>query len=779
MRRVALFTFALITALPLGAAACEPSVKAAWEKLAPHFEPPKEMANDFGDYESPLAKPEGGEVTSAAEWPTRRLQILRKWRMRLGDWPPPLAKPELRIVKSEHRENFTQHQVVVQVAPPPTQSSPVADAKKSLESHGYLLVPDGEGPFPAVFVPFYEPLTSAGLKPGLKGHHDYGYQLAKRGYLTLSIGTPGGNESGSDTREALVRIGHDYGCQPLGFLAYVASNCHTLLAQRKDVDAKRIGIVGLSYGGKWSMFGSLFDERYACAVWGDPGIDFDESNRNINYYEPWYIGYDFSKPIDGQRPRGVPDDTKPRTGLYKELIEQKQNLVDLMALMAPRPVLVSGGTEDKLERWKALNHLIKVNKLLGHEKRVGLTLRETHVPDEHAAEQTYQFFDVFLKPKREEAKGAAVDPSPGQQSLIAVADATMRDAVGKGLAVLERGAAKYPDNRSCFSCHHQTLPLFAMTAADRIRTLDGGQPFPLKSDLAKSITEFTHSGFSGKHESLREGTGIGGKTLTVGYGMWALDLAGHPRDETTDAMVEYLLKTQEDDGHWNYHSFRPPAASSIAMATALAVYGLEAYGTDEAVKPRVEKALTKAAGWFLKNETQPHQEDRIGVAWGEFLLGNRMRAARTSTTQAGSTPGAEGSGAVARGNAEKETIDILWKSQRADGGWAQEDSMSSDPYATSQALLMVSQTAAPGSDLKANPAYLRGLQYLLNTQRPEGSWHVKTRAKPVQVYFDNGDPHGKDQFLSMMATGWATTVLADALAPGKSPLNVSRRRNAR
>ena len=36
---------------------------------------------------------------------------------------------------------------------------------------------------------------------------------------------------------------------------------------------------------------------------------------------------------------------------------------------------------------------------------------------------------------------------------------------------------------------------------------------------------------------------------------------------------------------------------------------------------------------------------------------------------------------------------------------------------------------------------------LLKTQRGDGSWFVKSRSKPVQVYFDNGDPHERDQFI--------------------------------
>ncbi len=45
----------------------------------------------------------------------------------------------------------------------------------------------------------------------------------------------------------------------------------------------------------------------------------------------------------------------------------------------------------------------------------------------------------------------------------------------------------------------------------------------------------------------------------------------------------------------------------------------------------------------------------------------------------------------------------------------------------------------------AGQTYQRGLRYLLETQCEDGSWKVETRVKPIQVYFDNGDPHGKHQ----------------------------------
>ncbi len=74
--------------------------------------------------------------------------------------------------------------------------------------------------------------------------------------------------------------------------------------------------------------------------------------------------------------------------------------------MAPRPFLVSGGSEDTPERWKALNHAVAVNKFLGYEDRVAMTSREGHAPTDESNEQMRLFFERFLKP-RESAPGSA------------------------------------------------------------------------------------------------------------------------------------------------------------------------------------------------------------------------------------------------------------------------------------------------------------------------------------------------------------------------------------
>src|SRR5439155_24846117 len=96
----------------------------------------------------------------------------------------------------------------------------------------------------------------------------------------------------------------------------------------------------------------------------------------------------------------------------------------------------------------------------------------------------------------------------------------------------------------------------------------------------------------------------------------------------------------------------------------------------------------------------------------------------------------------------------------ADGGWAQLPDMETDAYATGTALVALHQ--AGGLAMRA-AAYHKGLRYLMASQLEDGSWHVKTRSKPIQTYYESGYPHGEDQFISINAAGWATTALELAL----------------
>ena len=169
----------------------------------------------------------------------------------------------------------------------------------------------------------------------------------------------------------------------------------TALSNRPDVDPNRVGIVGHSYGGKWALFAACLHDKFACAAVSDPGIVFDETRGNVNYWEPWYLGFDPELPA--QRNKGIPGEKNPRTGPYKQMLADGRDLTELHALMAPRPFFVSGGAEDPPERWKALNHLVAVNGVLGAEHRVAMTNRPGHAPTPDSNELLYQFFEWALQ----------------------------------------------------------------------------------------------------------------------------------------------------------------------------------------------------------------------------------------------------------------------------------------------------------------------------------------------------------------------------------------------
>src|SRR6185369_439672 len=107
----------------------------------PWFAPPPEFAKDIGNYRSPLRFENGKPVRNAAEWRKRRQEILASWHKLMGAWPPVIQKPALEYLgESKRRDNFTQSRVKVEVAP------------GNRTTEGYLAVPDGRGPFPAVLV---------------------------------------------------------------------------------------------------------------------------------------------------------------------------------------------------------------------------------------------------------------------------------------------------------------------------------------------------------------------------------------------------------------------------------------------------------------------------------------------------------------------------------------------------------------------------------------------------------------------------------------------------
>jgi hypothetical protein len=339
------------------------------------FIPPEEWRGKLGRYRSPLIFNDGSRAKTPADWTRRRTEIRSDWMKLMGAWPALITKPRVEVLGEARRENFRQIKVRFKWTPVEFTT-------------GYLLIPDGRGKRPAAVTVFYEPETAIGL--GTRPHRDFALQLARRGFVALSIGS---TEATLNRTYATYYPSIDKATvQPLSMLGCAAANAWHVLAQRPEVDDQRIGIVGHSYGGKWAMFASCLFEKFACAAWSDPGIVFD-TRPSVNYWEPWYLGW-HPRPW---RKRGVPTADNPARGLYPELLRAGRDLHELHALMAPRPFLVSGGSEDPPSRWEALNHSIVVNDLVGAKNRVAMTNRPGHSPNGQSNNDIYNFFENFLK----------------------------------------------------------------------------------------------------------------------------------------------------------------------------------------------------------------------------------------------------------------------------------------------------------------------------------------------------------------------------------------------
>jgi dienelactone hydrolase len=374
---------AYVSHLSLIVAALIGAGEVAWSEMEKFFQPPKEYQHQLGDYRSVMTFDDGTPVRTPQDWPRRREEIRKYWHSVMGQWPAVLEKPQIKFGEKDHVENFTRRHVEIEVSPGRLAATP------------YLLIPDGPGPFPAVLVVWYNSVDSAGLTKveRYRGILEFGYDLAKRGFVTLCVGGDVGRIADGDVRSRRARNR----IQPLSYLAYTAANCCNALAELPQVDAKRIGIVGHSFGGKWAMFASCLYDKFACAVWSDPGIVWNEKDPNANYWEDWYLGYDFDKPADQQRKRGIVSDDNLRVGAYQRLVAEGRDLNELHALMAPRPLLVSGGVQDRPVHWTALNHTIALNQFLGYSGRVAMTMRNGHRPTLESNAQVYAFFEHFLK----------------------------------------------------------------------------------------------------------------------------------------------------------------------------------------------------------------------------------------------------------------------------------------------------------------------------------------------------------------------------------------------
>ena len=299
-----------------------------------------------------------------------------------------------------------------------------------------------------------------------------------------------------------------------------------------------------------------------------------------------------------------------------------------------------------------------------------------------------------------------------------------RKAVESAIALLQKSGPQFVRVSGCASCHHQSLPQMAYGLARQ-------RGYAVNEKVAQSEVASVLNIMKMMRPAMDNLTDqIPDIPISVSYLLLGLHAEGYAPDDLTTAAAKLLVAKQRPDGGFTSFPARPPMESSDITAAALALRAISLYGAPD------EPAIDKARRWLLAAQPRTSEElsmRLLGLAWSK-----------------------------ADAAALEQAAQALLATQRPDGGWAQLPALDSDAYATGQALYAL---YVAGQRSSADASFRRGTAYLLRTQLPDGSWHVRTRAFAFQPLKDSGFPHGRDQWISASGTAWAAMALSLPPAP--------------
>jgi ankyrin repeat protein len=329
-------------------------------------------------------------------------------------------------------------------------------------------------------------------------------------------------------------------------------------------------------------------------------------------------------------------------------------------------------------------------------------------------------------------------PAPRRTLPDRLDQATLVARAEKALAALQTTAAqsrksflRHVSKQDCASCHQQYLPMAAVGhARNRSVRFDQEAARGQIDSLGKLTSPFF------KHEYMIQTLFHPEPAHSFGYQLFGFAAEGVPPSARTDGMVHHLVTIQAPDGRWFNSLPRPPIQSGDVSATALAIQAIKRYGWPGR-KEEFAASVERACRWLWSVKAQTNEEavfQLLGLHW----------AGEPAQKLAG-------------------MAQALRQQQRKDGGWAQLPTLDSDAYATGQALYTLAQAVqVPATD----PAWQRGLRFLLQGQEEDGTWHVVRRAFPFQPTMASGFPHHRDSWISAAATSWAVLGVTRALPVG-------------
>jgi pimeloyl-ACP methyl ester carboxylesterase len=172
----------------------------------------------------------------AAEWQKRArarlLELVEKEMPRVATRDVPL---DVRSGLPKDQGDYTLYELTFQ-----------GSNRTGAKYQARLAVPKGKGPFPAMLCLHGHGGNAAQTFDPKSIYHGLADRFARGGYVVLAPSFPH----------------HKFAAMALWDLM----RCVDILAERPEVDAKRMGVAGLSMGGEWTMWVAACDERLRAAI---------------------------------------------------------------------------------------------------------------------------------------------------------------------------------------------------------------------------------------------------------------------------------------------------------------------------------------------------------------------------------------------------------------------------------------------------------------------------------------------------------------------------------
>jgi hypothetical protein len=328
------------------------------------------------------------------DWLARRNTFIEVLSPFLGT--PPATKPPLQVeMLGEYRgDGFTRRKLRYQSEP--GEWIPA-----------YILIPDKQvGRTPAVLCPHQTIQAGKDSPAGLadKPAQHTALRLAQRGYVTLTwdalcFGERHNPESGH-YGDAIPFYKRHPKWSLMSKMIWDLSRSIDYLEKLDIVDPKRIGCLGHSHGGITTLFGMALEPRIAA---GCSNCGFDTFRIDGNTFRwsratallPRLGFYTSSRHLSMNLYRAVPD---------SEVIETPFDMHQLLALIAPRPLMLSASDDDFVfpnGGWstrQSLARLSKLYRLLGMEDDLAsYYFRAGHSFPEEASSRAYAWLDRWLR----------------------------------------------------------------------------------------------------------------------------------------------------------------------------------------------------------------------------------------------------------------------------------------------------------------------------------------------------------------------------------------------